>query len=212
MSQLIDLIRNNHIEKFFIKYDVTFNSLWNDDELLSHITYLNCSFEELTELPYLSNCQELHCNHNKLTYLPKLPNCIKLFCNYNLLTSLSDLPKCEFLVCQNNKLTSLSQINNCKVLICYNNSLTSLPILNKCEELICFNNFLPFNDLNKFKKLWRFSNFYLSLKFFKLLYKKMLLLKAKRKYNLHLELKYSPDLHFYKEDPYYKHFIDSQQN
>ena len=40
----------------------------------------------------------------------------------------------------------------------------------------------------------------------------MLLKKAERKYNLHLELKYSPNLSFYKEDSYYKHFIESQKN
>ena len=37
------------------------------------------------------------------------------------------------------------------------------------------------------------------------MYKKMLL-KANKKRNLHLELKYSPDLKFYKEAKYYKHY------
>jgi len=34
----------------------------------------------------------------------------------------------------------------------------------------------------------------------------MLLIKANKKKDLHLELKYSPDLPFYKEDEYYKHY------
>ena len=40
-------------------------------------------------------------------------------------------------------------------------------------------------------KIVKFKNFYLSLKYFKLMYKKMLLIKANKKKNLHLELKYS---------------------
>ena len=39
------------------------------------------------------------------------------------------------------------------------------------------------------------------------MYKKMLMIKANKKRDLHLELKYSPDLKFYKEDEYFKHFL-----
>ena len=46
----------------------------------------------------------------------------------------------------------------------------------------------------------------MELKYFKLMYKKMLVIKANKKRKLHLELKYSPDLNFYKEDDYYKHY------
>ena len=38
------------------------------------------------------------------------------------------------------------------------------------------------------------------------MYKQMLKIKANKKMELHLELKYSPDLPFYKEDEYYKNF------
>ena len=39
----------------------------------------------------------------------------------------------------------------------------------------------------------------------------MLLSKAKKKYDLHLELKYSPNLNFFKEDEYYVHFKENQK-
>ena len=38
----------------------------------------------------------------------------------------------------------------------------------------------------------------------------MLKIKANKKKELHLELKYSPDLSFYKEDNYYTHFKEMQ--
>jgi hypothetical protein len=37
----------------------------------------------------------------------------------------------------------------------------------------------------------------------------MLQAKANKKRDLHNELLYSPNLPFYKNDPYYKHFVDA---
>ena len=78
--------------------------------------------------------------------------------------------------------------------------------------ICCSNNQLPFVELDDFHKLWKFKNIYLEIKYFRLMYKKMLLLKANKKRDLHNELKYSPDLPFYKEDDYYLDFINKQKN
>ena len=75
---------------------------------------LNCSWNQLTELPDLSKCvslKELYCSGNQLTELPDLRPCVSLItlsCNYNQLTELPDLSKCvslEYLSCSDNQLT-----------------------------------------------------------------------------------------------------------
>ena len=106
----------------------------------------------------------------------------------------------------------MPSLKNCKELFCEDNQLTNLPELRKCQFLYCRNNQLPYQNFVDFKKFWKFKRFYLQLKYFRQLYKKMLLLKAKRKHDLHLELKYSPNLSFYKQDEYYKHFTENQSN
>lgn len=154
----------------------------------------DCDFNfKWTDDDILNHIIELNCFGNSLTDLPKLPKCIFLNCSRNKIIHLSELPKCEYLYC-------------------YDNELTNLPELPNCKLLFCINNYLPFETLNDYEKLWKFKRFYLGLKFFRLFYKKMLQNFANRKYDLHLELKYSPNLNFYKEDPYYKHFKKLQNN
>jgi uncharacterized repeat protein (TIGR01451 family) len=118
-----------------------------------NLTFLNCSFNQLTSLPNLPNnlqqlncgynninslsalqssLQVLYCNNNGLTSLPALPNnLITLDCYYNSLTSLPNLPSSlEQLNCYNNDLTSLPALPNSLLNInCSNNQLTNLPIL-----------------------------------------------------------------------------------
>src|SRR3984885_10466973 len=97
---LITLIRNNNCE---IKYNVEYQKEWSDDELLSHIIFLNCHRKQLTTLPDLINCQELYCYNNQLTTLPDLINCRELYCGLNQLTTLPDLIDCKNLNCRNNQ-------------------------------------------------------------------------------------------------------------
>ena len=190
---------------------------------------LNCSTNKLTKLPHLLKCEYLCCCNNILQCLTELPLCKFLNCSHCQLEVLPELPNCETLYCLNNKLTYLPQLLKCHELICCYNKITYLPRLYHCIKLDCsynkltiipellyfcyisaHNNLLPFNDVYYLKKIWKFRKFYLGLKYLRLLYKKMLLIKARKKYELHLELKYSPNLPFYKEDSYYKHFIENQ--
>src|SRR5438067_2056340 len=51
--------------------------------LPNNLKKLNCSHNQLTQLPDLPHCQSLSCRKNQLTQLPVLPHCQKLCCDYN---------------------------------------------------------------------------------------------------------------------------------
>ena len=95
-----DLISSLRSQPFNVEFDIKYDQEWTDEELLSHIIYLNCAHRQLTNLPDLPNCKVLHCSNNKLTDLPNLSNCKKLHCSYNRLINLPNLPNCKILDCQ----------------------------------------------------------------------------------------------------------------
>src|ERR1700733_1027715 len=204
---LITLIRNNNCE---IKYNVEYQKEWSDDELLSHIIFLDCHCKQLTTLPDLINCQILWCNNNQLITLPDLINCQKLHCVNNQLTTLPDLINCQILYCNNNQLTILPDLINCRILNCDNNQLTILPDLINCQKLRCNYNQLIYDNIEDHKKLVKFRNFYKHLKYLKKwrLYKTKSIINKKK--DLMIEILYSPDLPFYKLNPYYIHFIENK--
>jgi len=116
---------------------------------------LNCSDNQLTELPDLSKCvslNALNCYNNQLTELPDLSKCVSLkylYCSHNQLTELPDLSKYvsfTYLYCDNNQLTELPDLSKCvslKILICSGNQLTELPDLRPCvslKDLYCSHN------------------------------------------------------------------------
>src|SRR5437764_975230 len=103
MNKLIDLIRSNS-PTVRVNYDLPYNSECTDEELTSHIIYLDCSTNQLTSLPPLPQCQRLFCRNNQLTSLPPLPQCQILGCYNNQLTSLPPLPQCQTLYCSYNQL------------------------------------------------------------------------------------------------------------
>lgn len=220
----IELVREN---KLITIFDQDYDSNWSDIELCTRIievdcidcnlTYipnlpncvaLYCSYNQLKKLPELPKCEVLGCSNNLLTELPDLPNCLRLGCSNNPLIFLPELPKCYRLSCMNCKLKKLPSLPNCETLCCEYNQLTFLPYLPKCS-IISYNNNISFlfDDVLCYTKLKQFQKFYLGLKFIRLMYKKMLIIKSYRLMDLHNELKFSPDLPFYKNDEYYQHFI-----
>jgi len=155
---------NNELETLRIPFPLVENfNNWKshgDEEGVS-LTYLNCSFNKLTELPNdiptndgeimnkLPNCLEnLICNNNLLTSLPELlpMNLKHLNCSFNTLTSIPISPEGTmnllFLHCNNNEITQLPELpNNIKLLNCNNNEITQLPELpNNINLLNCSNN------------------------------------------------------------------------
>jgi Leucine-rich repeat (LRR) protein len=161
---------NNELNTLIIPFPFVenFNNWKSDgDEEAVSLTYLNCSFNKLTELPNdiptndgeimnkLPNCLEnLICNNNLLTSLPELlpMNLKHLNCSFNTLTSIPILvenpinPEATmnllFLHCNNNEITQLPKLpNNIKLLNCNNNEITQLPELpNNIKFLNCSNN------------------------------------------------------------------------
>ena len=81
-------------------------------------------------------------------------------------------------------------------LYCSNNQLTSLPDLPLCTKLDCHNNQLPFDNLYKWKKVWRVKKLLLGRKYFT---RWRVFVFATRRRDLHDELKYSPELPFYRD-------------
>src|ERR1017187_405871 len=63
-------------------------------QYFTSLTYLNCSYNSLTNLPALPNTLiYLDCCTNSITNLPALPNTLtELNCSNNTLTSLPTLP------------------------------------------------------------------------------------------------------------------------
>ena len=101
--------------------------------------------------------------------------------------------------------------NNIIILNCSYNQITQLPELPNCQDLYCWNNKLIIDNLNDWKKMWKFKKFYLGLKFLRIWHIKTIKSIINKKCNIHEELLFSPDLPFYKLDPYYLHFIKTQQ-
>ena len=113
-----------------------------------NLTFLNCSFNQLTSLPNLpNNLQQLNCGYNNINNLSALPSSLQVLnCNNNGLTSLPALPNNLItLDCYYNSLTSLTNLpSSLEQLNCYNNDLTSLPALpNSLLNLSCSENQLP---------------------------------------------------------------------
>lgn len=109
------------------------------------LTELNCSDNELIELPELpETLLILECSDNYLETLPRLPKSLeKLWCENNRIESLPELPKSlKTMICKNNLIKKLPTIpKSLKVLSCSVNKLKSLPILpNSLKTLICYNN------------------------------------------------------------------------
>lgn len=97
------------------------------------IRYLDCSYNQLTELPPLpKNLLSLICNDNQLTDLPPLPPTLKvLYCGNNPLEELPPLPPTlRTLNCINCELSNLPQLPpTLTELSCYGNNLKYLPYL-----------------------------------------------------------------------------------
>ena len=116
--------------------------------LPTSLAYLDCSYNDLTNLPDLSlntSLTKLDCYKNKLKTLGNLPpNLIELNCYLNEIKELPVLPaSLEILWCSDNLLTTLTLPlpPNMQELRCYNNTITDLPNLpNSLINLDCRNN------------------------------------------------------------------------
>ena len=116
----------------------------------SQLVQLNCSYNELIELPPLPDTlKTLYCCSNQLKTFPKLPDLIRLSCAMNQLTSL-DLPdSIEHVYCRSNQLVHLTIPPNVVVLYCGCNVLETLDLNEGLLELECSNNQLTHIQLTE---------------------------------------------------------------
>ena len=180
------------------------NKLTYISDLPNNLIELSCGKCDLVYLPELPNTLEiLYCYRNKLTSLPKLPNNLKsLSCYSNQITTLPELPKSlENIRCFDNRLETLPKLNNLKELCCHDNQLRDIPLIPSTLKLLrCGRNNLLFYNIDEWRTITRFRivfsnivlNRFLTRCFFKFI--------RRRKYDLHLELLFSPDLKFYMKD------------
>jgi uncharacterized repeat protein (TIGR01451 family) len=136
----LDVIASNISNLFGVRYfdNITFlncsyNQLSSLAALPNSLTGLDCSMNALSSLPTLPNSlTNLNCEGNQLNTLPPLPPLLaELYCRYNQLNSLPSLPNSlTNLWCMFNQLSSLPSLpNSLTELICNNNQLSSLPPL-----------------------------------------------------------------------------------
>jgi Leucine-rich repeat (LRR) protein len=133
--------------------DLTSLGLKELPELPAGLTWLYCSYNQLTTLPdpLPAGLRELWCYKNQLTTLPDtLPaGLTELDCSTNQLTTLPDtLPAgLTELDCSNNKLTTLPDTlpAGLTTLLCRSNQLTTLPdtLPVGITVLYCSNNHFP---------------------------------------------------------------------
>jgi uncharacterized repeat protein (TIGR01451 family) len=113
-------------------------------EYFINLSYLDCQYNFLTDLPILPNSLDtLNCQGNLLTSLSNLPNSVvDLNCSVNLLTSLPTLPNSLIKInCSTNQLMDLPILpNSLKVLGCSYNSISVLPALPNLHSISCHNN------------------------------------------------------------------------
>jgi len=63
----------------------------------------------------LSNLTFLYCSYSNITEIPLLPNLTTLDCSSTNITEISLFPNLTYLVCWNTKITELPNIPNCKI-------------------------------------------------------------------------------------------------
>lgn len=103
------------------------------------ISRIDCSMNEITNIPSYSNIKSLRCANNKLKNIPELITLENLICNNNEIDLINS--KCvnlRYLDCSNNKLTKISNYPNLIDLICSNNNIEELNIYPQVKYIEIF--------------------------------------------------------------------------
>ncbi len=144
-------MRKNHKTKelFELSIEELLSNL-NDDALC-----LSINLRNLTQFPEIQRFQKLtyiNCSYNKLTELPaqlfhELPQLISFYCTHNTLKRLPNIPDqalLQVLICYDNELEQLPPFSMQLLSVdCSKNRLTRLPPLNACLiEMNCSHNLL----------------------------------------------------------------------
>lgn len=133
-------------------FHITHCRLKSIDRIPYLLEYINCSYNELTEMPGLyraHNLQIVNCSYNQLVGFPLnlSDSIVRIYCNHNRITTFpTQLPKrLRILDCKNNRITSLGVRLPplLSVLSCGYNQIRELPRmmdLQNLNVLLCNNN------------------------------------------------------------------------
>lgn len=107
---------------------------------------LTCRGNHLSRLPDADECprlQRVDCTGNEILEIPRYRSLRSLLCSQNRLQAIPDLENLERLVCCDNRITYLGECSRLRYLDCGQNRLTTLPDYRSLVDLICSNNPLP---------------------------------------------------------------------
>ena len=154
---------------------------------------------EIISLP--KSLKILRVFNSDLTVLCKLPpNLEKLTCIFNKISSLPSLPlSLRRLDIMSNNLTHLPSLpDELEELYCGLNFLTNLPNAPpKIKKFSCEGNNLPFNNIDDWRKITRLRIMFAKAISKPFLRKSFYSFVKRRKYEIHTELLYNPDIGFY---------------
>lgn len=125
------------------------NNLTNTNGIGNYINLevldLDCNnIDELTDLP--AKLVELNCSHNNIKNIPDMKNLMMLDCSDNMLEKLNTYEKMTTLSCSNNKIKSIPPLKKLKKLVCENNLVVSILDFPVLEYLNC-----GFNEIENIK-------------------------------------------------------------
>lgn len=100
---------------------------------------LDCTNNEIDDLPKYNNLVNLVCNNNKLSIIPNIPILERLSCSGNNIYHIEVCSKLKYLDCSHNKLTKLYEYSNLIDLICNGNNIYEQYPYQKLKYLEIFN-------------------------------------------------------------------------
>ncbi len=90
--------------------------LEHNPKVFKNLKVLNCSGNQLTEIPHIEGLEQLYCYGNDLTQIPHIEGLKKLCCYNNQLTQIPHIEGLRELDCSDNQLTKIPHIDGCKII------------------------------------------------------------------------------------------------
>lgn len=186
------------------------------EEYAEQILKLNCYDKGVKFLPNLKRVKEVYCGNNQIEFLPNWENIEGVWCQHNQIKTFPNWTIIKRINCSHNPLSSLPKWKDVEEVWCFGVRLISMPNWKKVKfvwiwgseiKLVPFKNEIV-GECNPF--MWRIGHVLSIQKLTRTIYSQKLLCVKNFKEEFHNELKYSPDLEFYKDTAEYKHFKENQ--
>lgn len=126
------------LKELLIKYN-SINNITNLNECY-YLRRLDCSHNEIVEIPYIKSLEILICDYNKIHNLKSFDHLIKLSCSHNVIQELPSLPNIEIVECDRNQITKIENYPLLRELYCSCNKIAKLTNIQKIDTLHCYKN------------------------------------------------------------------------